>query len=60
MKSSREPKCIRQALLNKGGIDDLNLHFDVVECTYYSDKELKIRCVGSKNIESIIIDFGKE
>ena len=57
---SGAPNCIKQALLNKGGINDLCLCFDIVEGIYYIDKESKIRCAGDEKFKNIIIEFGTE
>lgn len=55
-----KPEHVRQALLNKGGIDDVGLCFDMVGHLFYIDKESKIRCAGNDEIKKFIIENGIE
>ena len=57
---SRKPNCIKQTLLNKGGIDDLDLYFDSEDVIYYINEESKIRCAIDMELKKFILYYGTE
>lgn len=57
---SRKHNCIKQTLLNKGGIDDLDLYFDSEDVIYYINEESKIRCAIDMELKKFILYYGTE
>lgn len=59
--NKKNPQSVKQALLNKGGIDDFYLEFDSEDLLYYIDKDSKITFTrdGTQSGEIIMV-FGTE
>lgn len=57
--NKENPQGVRQALLNKGGIDEFDLKFDSEDILYYIDKYSKITFLyDGSQFADIIISFG--